>query len=802
MEFSNLRSNILLKSWKLGIGPYIKLEIRLLVMLAVVFTMLQSCSQTQVKDPVDQVYPFLDTENSRWFYFSSASRPFGMVNLSPDMAIDGAWNSGYRYQEDSIKFFSHIHAWQLSGVPVMPTTGTFKGHLGPESYQSSYSHDDETVFPGYHQVKLKEYGINVELTSTTRVGFHRYTFEKKDNHSILLDLGTVLGPSATKYGHVNQLSNTEISGYSLMAKTIRRPKDTHVYFHIQLKDAFKEMGSWQDGKLQGTTKTFDGANGGIYLTLNESTEPVLMKVGISYVSAEQAKINIDEELDHWDFDKTVEASKEEWNSMLGRIEIWGNTEKQQRRFYTDLWKSLQGRRIISDVNGKYSDMTGDQARIGQIPLNEQGKPRFNHFNSDSFWGAQWTITSLWGLVYPEIAEQFVNSMLLMYEDGGFVPRGPSGGNYTHVMTGASSTPFIVGTYMKGIKGFDIDKAYEGMKKNHMLGGTMGRAGYEHTTVKGGGLEYYIDRGYIPFPMDTIKWGGHQDGAGQTLEYAYQDWCLAQMAKELGKQADHQLFMGRSKNWRHLFDEETKWIRPKQLDGDWRTPFDPYDYNGGFVESNAAQGTWYVPHDLIGLAQLMGGADAAADKLNSSFETAAKLEFTSGKSHAKELDEVYRRIPINYGNQPSISTAFVFNHIGKPWLTQYWSREIVEKVFGDLSPKFGYSGDEDQGLMGSLAVLMKLGLFEMKSGAEQTPKMDIGSPIFDKITLHLNKDYYQGEAIEIVVDDNSVENYYIQNIMWNDVPLNEMQINHNQLTAGGILRLQMGKHPRKENSSKE
>jgi len=679
----------------------------------------------------------------------------------------------------------------------MPTTGDFKGHLGPDSYGSVYSHQEETVYPGYHQVQLKDYGISAELTSTTRVGFHRYTFDTFDQNSILLDLGTVLGPSPTKYGHVDQLSNKEINGYALMAKTIRRPKDTYVYFHIELKEPFETMQSWKDGELQGETESFDGQNGGIYLTLKESTDPVLMKVGISYVSVEQAKLNMDTELNHWDFDRIVEESKQEWNEYLGRIEVEGNDEQQRRRFYTDLWKALQGRRIISDVNGKYCDMTGGEPEIGQIPLDEKGNPKFNHFNSDSFWGAQWTITTLWGLVYPEIAEQFVNSMLLMYDDGGFIPRGPSGGNYTQVMTGASSTPFIVGTYMKGIRNFDVEKAYEGMKKNHLIGGTMGRAGYEHYTIKGGGLEYYIDSGFIPFPLGKKRWGGHQDGAGQTLEYAYQDWCLAQMAKALGKEEDYQIFTARSKYWKNLFDPETKWIRPREQDGSWRTPFDPYDYRAGFVESNASQSTWYVPHDLATLAELMGGNDAASEKLNTSFKTASELDFTSGKSHDKELDEQYRRIPINYGNQPSIETAFVFNHIGKPWLTQYWSREVVKKVFGDLSPNLGYSGDEDQGLMGSLAVLMKMGLFEMKSGAEIIPKMDIGSPIFDKITIHLNKDYYTGDKIEIISNNYSDTNKYIQEVRWNESVLEYPTINHSDLTQGGILELELGDQPKTE-----
>ena len=753
----------------------------------------------QLVEPVDQVYPFLDAANSRWFYFSSASRPFGMVNLSPDMVINGAWNSGYRYEADTIKFFSHIHAWQLSGVPVMPTTGAFKGHLGPDAYGSSYSHDDETVFPGYHQVRLKDYGVNAELTSTTRVGFHRYTFEKEEGNSILLDLGTVLGPSPTKYGKVSKLSDNAINGYALMSKTIRRPKDTYVYFHIELKDGFTAMHAWQNGQLQGATDSFEGEKGGIYLTLGKTSKPVLMKVGISYVSEDQAKNNMETELAHWDFEKVVSDSRTHWNKMLGRIEVSGNTEQQQRRFYTDLWKSLQGRRIISDVDGKYCDMTGDAPRVGQIPMDSNGKPKFNHYNSDSFWGAQWTITTLWGLVYPEISEQFVNSMLLMYDDGGFIPRGPSGGNYTHVMTGASSTPFIVGTYMKGIKGFDVEKAYEGMKKNHLIGGTMGKSGYEHKTIKGGGLEYYIEKGYVPYPLGE-RYAGHQEGAGQTLEYSFQDWCLAQMAKALGKEADYDLFMSRSNNWKNVFDSETKWMRPRDHDGKWQTPFDPYEVKKGFVEASAAQATWYVPHNLQGLAKLMGGNDAAADKLNTSFETASKLDFTSGKSHSSELDDAYRKIPINYGNQPSIETAFVFNHIDKPNLTQYWSREVVNAVFGDLNPKLGYSGDEDQGLMGSLAALMKMGLFEMKSGAGVNPKVDIGSPIFDNITIHLNRDYYKGDKIEIVAKNNGEDNLYVQSLKWNDEPLQNFEIDHHILTKGGVLELQMNDSPNKAQDS--
>ena len=769
-------------------------DLKVVGIIVLIAISLSGNSQNSERQFVDLVYPYLDAANSRWFYFSSACRPFGMVNLSPDMIIDGAWNSGYRYNEDYIKFFSHVHAWQFSGVPVMPTTGEFKGHLGPENYQSRFSHEKEEVFPGYHSVYLDDYKIRAELTSTTRVGFHRYTFPSSDESSILLDLGTVLGPSKTNSGFAKKVSDTEIEGYALMERTSRRPKPTYVYFAIQLNKPFNELHGWQKGKLNGEIDEFEGEKGGVYVQFKtEEEELILMKVGISYVSEAQARLNIESELDHWDFDKVVKESRNEWNEKLGRIVIEGNTEQQKRRFYTDLWKALQGRRILSDANGKYCDMTGEKRRIGQIPLGETGKPKFNHYNSDSFWGAQWTITTLWQLVYPEIAEEFVNSMLLMFDDGGLIPRGPSGGNYTYVMTGASSTPFIVGAYMKGIDGFDIDKAYEGMKINAMPGGMMGHAGYEHFTAKGGGIEHYIDSGYVPYPLSKKRFGGHMDGAGQTLEYSYQDWCLAQMAKKLGMDEDYEYFTNRSNNWKNLYDQEAGWIRPKSLNGNWKTPFDPYEYRNGFVESNAAQGTWYVPHDLAGLADLMGGKKEAAQKLNDSFEKATELGFTSGTAHAAELHEEYRRIPINYGNQPSIQTAFVFNHIGHPWLTQYWSREVLDKAFSHLSPDRGYNGDEDQGLMGSLAVLMKMGLFEMKSGNEIEPQIELGSPIFERITISLNESFYSGKKIEIIADGTSIENRYIQSAKLNGEIIETQFLSYKDLVKGAKIEMKNGKY---------
>lgn len=777
-----------------------------LMLLVMCFTLFSCSDSTEDRSnvekikPVDLVYPLIDSAHSRWFFFSSASRPFGMVNLSPDMVVDGAWSSGYRYNEDTIKAFSHIHAWQLSGIPVMPTTGEFQGHLGPDIYGSNYTHDKESVSLGYHKLVLDDYGVTAELTSTTRVGFHRYTWPESDQSHILFDFTTMLGPSATLGGMVEKVNDSELQGHGLMDGTIRRLKPVKVYFVAQFDKPFQSFSGWRDGELVEINDLIEGENIGGYVKFRTNEgETTKMKVGISYVSTEQARLNLESELPGWDFDNIVQESRDEWNEWLGRIEVEGGTEKQQRRFYTDLWKALQGRRIVSDVNGKYLDMTGEEPRVGQIPLDENDQPMFNHHNSDSFWGAQWSLNTLWHLVYPEVTEDFVNSMLLMYDDGGLIPRGPSGGNYTYVMTGASTTPFVVSAWLKGIRGFDVEKAYEALRKNHFPGGLMSKAGYEHKTVKGGGIEDYIERGYIPYPLSDEEYGFHQAGAGQTLEYAYQDWALSQLAYALGKEQDYALFSKRAGNYQNLWNMEKGWIWPRDQVGEWldTEEFDHLTYAGPWVESNAAQSTWWVPHDVKGLADLMGGRESYTEKLNTSFKEAEKHLFTSGIAHAMEQIRDYRRVYINYGNQQSMQTAWLFNYSGAPWLTQYWTRQIAEEVYGHLTYDRGYSGDEDQGLMGTLAILLKIGLFSVDGGVYHEPFYEIGSPIFDKITIHLNQDYYPGDAFEIRTDNNSSENYYIQSAELNGEKLDRPWMSHDVVVKGGELHLKLGPDPNKE-----
>lgn len=740
--------------------------------------------------PVELVNPFIDTHNSRWFYFNSASRPFGMVNLSPDTDTDRTWSSGYLYDTDSIRCFSHIHAWQLAGVAVMPTTGEFKGHLGMDAYQSSFSHEREIAKPGYHKVFLSDYKVTAELTSSTRVGFHRYTFQENEGRHIIFDTGAKLAHGPTTFSKVWQISDTEIAGVQVLRKTGRRPKDTPIYFVAKTNQPFTSTKGWVEKKLLETKQdTIQGVNAGVALVFDQNgNREILLKVGISYVSAEQARKNLESEIDHWDFDKVVEESGKVWNDLLGRIEIKGGSEQQQIKFYTDLWRSLLGRRIISDVDGKYTDMTGDSPVTRTVKLDKKGTPIYPHYNFDAWWGSHWSLNILWSMAYPEVMDGFCNTMIDMYDNGGLIPRGPSGGNYTFVMIGDPSTLFFANAYNKGIRNYDIEKAYEGLRKNAFVGGSRDHAGYEHKfPAFGGGMQYYENQGWIPEGIKAK--GSHKDGAAMTLEYAHQDWALGQLAKTLGKEEDYKFFIKRSLNYKHLWNPETKMIHPKEMDGSWIKDFEVVsdEFNArGFCESNSAIYTNFVPHDMGGLIDLFGGNEAYTAFLNSSFIKGEKLDFVgAGKNHAVNW--------IDYGNQPGTGMAHLFNYAGAPWLTQKWVRKVKE-AYSDITPYDGYKGDEDQGQMGALGVLMAMGLFEVDGGTAAKPYYEITSPIFDEIKIKLNNDYYPGKAFIIETENNEPDNMYIQSAELNNDKLDNCWFYHSEFINGGTLKIKLGKEP--------
>jgi len=746
-------------------------------MLVSLFTVSGLAAANENRRPVDHVDPLIDSANSRWFFFSSACRPFGMVNLSPDMNTKAWWKSGYQYNTDTICGFNHVHAWQLSGPSVMQVVGPIKMAVGSDFCRSKYGHDTEVAQAGYHAVTLDDSNIRAELTSTPRVGMHRWTFPEADDAGVLLNLGTGAGPSPIVDAAVRQVDERRIEGHLTNGPTGRRPRPCTVYFAIQFDTPVASITGWTGGTNQGPIEQMSGKDCKALIRFSTSQgQKIQAKVALSYVGVEGARENLRRELAHWDFDRVRRESTENWNRWLSRIEVEGGTEQQRVRFYTDLWHALLGRRLITDVDGRYCDRTGSEPIIRRVPLGSDGRPLYYHYNSDAFWNTFWNLNQLWGIAYPDVVRQYACFMVDMYRNGGLIPRGPAGGNYTHVMIAAHSTPFIVGAYNKGIRGFDVEAAYKGMRKNAFPGGMMGTGRYEHRSAKRGGVEDYIKLGFIPVD------GRINESAARTLEYAYDDWCLAQMATVLGKKDDVELFTRRAGNWRNHFDPETRLMRPRNRDGSWLTPFNPLG-GKGWCEGNSVQYSWFVPHDVAGLIERMGGRDNFNRRLNDQFE--------------KSVESNYVGKYVHYGNQPSIQLAHLFNYSGAPWLSQKWVREVSKKAFGGTTPELGYRGDEDQGQAGGLAAMMAIGLFQMRGGAATDPVYEITAPAFDRITIQLNPQYYPGKQFTIVTHNNGPNNHYIQSARLDGRPLDRPWFYHRDLVDGGTLELQLGPKPNRQ-----
>lgn len=742
----------------------------------------------QGKSPVDYVNPLIDTHASRWDFFACASRPSGMVNLSPDTSLGNFWGSGYIYDKSKILCFSHIHGWQIYGLAVMPVSGEMRGQLGKDACASTFSHANEVAQPGYYKVRLDTYNITAELTSTTRVGFHRYQFPPDKPAYVLIDSGApLMGDMASS--EVRRVSDTELEGQAVMAPTLRRPKSFTVYFVIQFNCPFAKFGGWTNRTvLPDGIKMVSGANAGAFVGFAPTPKkPVLMKVAISYVSIAGARRNLRAELPGWDFDQVVRESREDWNRWLSRVEVEGGSPAQRTKFYTDLWHTLLGRTIVSDVDGRYCDMTGAQPVIRKVRTGADGKPLFPHYNFDSLWGSQWSLALLWSIVYPEVMDGTCNTLVDMYRDGGLIPRGPSGGNYTFVMIGDEAAPFIAAAYNKGIRNYDVNFAYEGLRKNALPGGIRDHAGYEQgTNACGGGMKYYVERGYVPEEIEGS--GMHKDGAAMTLEYAYEDWCLAQFAEALGKKADAGWLLKRSNNFTNLWDKSVDYMRPRLKNGKWLPDFKPAGPGArtGFCEADSAIYTHFVPQDVPGLIGLFGGRKKYIAALNRQFEMAEPHGFVA------EPDP-QGTAWVNYDNEPSLAMAFMFNLAGAPWLSQKWVRAVEHQVYSGTTPQNGYVGDDDEGQMAAVSALMAIGLFDVRGGAEINPGYQITSPIFNEVKIHLNTNYFSGGTFIIKTLNNSPQNIYIQSARLNDSPLDQCQLEHLDLIKGGELEIKLGRN---------
>ena len=431
------------------------------------------------------------------------------------------------------------------------------------------------------------------------------------------------------------------------------------------------------------------------------------------------------------------------------------------------------------------------------PLNTKGAPARPFLDADGLWGSQWNLNILWSLVYPEYGNWMAETFLDYYRNAGMMSRCSWGGNYSYVMVGDHTVPLLAALMSTGRASFDPVLAYAASRKNAFPGGIRDRAGYEAGPApSGGGIDLYIGLGYVPVEIANRGDGFHRGGTSMTLEYAYQDWCIASMAKKLGKDADNELFMKRSENWRNVFDSLAGWARPRHENGDWDKPFYPVSIGGkfnspGFIEGNSATYSFYVPQNVKGLISEMGGNDAFINKLDSNFIKAKPYRFiTPHGEHGTGW--------IDYENQPSCEMAHLFSFAGAPWKTQYWVRQVKDIAFGGTDPYSGYNGDEDQGQLGALGVLMAIGLFDVQGCVGESPDLEITSPVFDKTILKIPSlnDPGMTSSFEIIAKRENADDIYIQNVRLNGKSWNSFRLPVSEFFKGGKLEIDLGREPNK------
>lgn len=732
----------------------------------------------QEKQPVDYADPLLGTSESRWMLNPGATMPFGMVQLAPDNQ-GGVWKSGYEYTLNNVGGFSHIHSWTMAGLSVMPTVGALNTRRGPADgpttgwttgYRSRVYKETEKASPGYYAVTLMNGNIHTELTSTTRSGFFRFTFADEEHAHILLDLDVPFENTAQVLdAKITRVSNTEIEGYT---KQKWGWQEYIVHFVARFNRSMDAFGGWTEkAQLKDVKEVTGSGRMGAFADFNvKKGEVLLMQTAISLVSIEQARLNLTTEMDpfKWSFDAVRENARNVWNELLSKIKVEGGSEEDKKKFYSNYYRSYVARTIWSDVNGKYVDVN-EQVR--------QVDPGTPIYGCDALWNTFWNLNQLWALVNPDITSSWVKSFLEIYKTGGWLPKGPAGIEYSGIMEASHEIALIVGAYQKGIRDFDVETAFKAMVHQQTTPGVKtpegGFAGNKF-------FESYMKLGYVP----------HEEGqVSNTLEYAYDDWCVAQFAKSLGKKKEYEQFMKRAANYKNVFDTETLYIRMKHKDGTWVKEWDPYcctSFSGtGYLEGNAWQYSFFNPHDVQGILNLMG-KDTFNSRLEEGFIKSTKFNFNA------EAD-LYDRVPINHGNQPNMQAAWLFNYSGKPWLTQHYTREIMNRYYGS-TPLHGWLGDEDEGQMGAWYVMSAMGLFQTNGGASEKPFYEIGSPIFPKVTIELNSKYYPGKTFTIEARNVSDKNRYIQSATLDGKPLNKAWFYHSELVDGGSLVLEMGPEP--------
>ena len=704
--------------------------------------------------------PFVGTAEHGHTY-PGATTPFGLTQVSPDTTTQG-WDgaSGYYYADSVIRGFSFTH---LSGVGragglgdflLMPTVGDVQLVAGDPGktpgYASRFSHDREAATPGYYRVFLDDPKVTVELTATPRCGMQRYTFPASDNAHIVLDLEHGIGSQVAQSGLTVENSTT-LSGYRLSDGWGGRRA---AYFVMEFSRPFDSYGRERDDvpvaatpdKVEGKTIKFF-AN---YRT--SANETITVRVGVSSTSIEGARKNLTAEMPNFDFNAVQGKAVNAWNDTLGQIEVESADPKIVRTFTSNLYQSSLGPVLFNDVDGAYRGADGQ---------NHTGD-NFQNYTTFSLWDTFRAQNPLMTITQPERVSDIVNTLVAFEKQRGKdeMPVWTLWGNETNTMIGYNSAPVIVDAYLKGFKGFDAEAAYQALKRtalNERNGqDDFNKTGYAISGVTG-------------------------ESVSRSLEYAYEDWCIAQMAAKLGHTDDAKMFMARAANFTNLFDSSTGFMRGRTKSGAWHRPFDPKVGNADFTQANPWQNTWDVMQDPQKLVSMMGGDAAFITKLDGLFNEGGEKSNYIG---ATGLIGQYA-----HGNEPVHHVAYLFNYAGAPYKTQFRVRQIMRSFYNDTPA--GSPGNNDVGQMSAWYIFSALGFYPVNPAQGVYV---IGSPVVDKATIHLDKKIYGGRTFTVVAQNNSPENVYIQSATLNGKTLTQSFITHQQLTQGGTLNFVMGPKP--------
>ncbi|MFK7782298.1 GH92 family glycosyl hydrolase [Psychroserpens sp.] len=696
---------------------------------------------------INYVNPFIGTGGHGHTY-PGASMPFGMMQLSPDTRLDG-WDgcSGYHYSDDYIYGFSHTH---LSGTGVsdygdillMPTNDINfnNGNDGKTGYRAHFSHDNEIAQPGYYKVLLDSTNIEVELTVSNRSGMHKYSYPSSENQFMVLDLEH--RDELLDY-KIRILNDSTITGY-------RHSKawatDQRLFYQIRFSKPIKDITYLENGTPISKNYKYISKKAIIQFD-NPNNEPVFVSIGISAVDEEGALKNLDTEIGNKTFDEIKTLAQNTWETQLEKIVVESEDNDYKANFYSALYHTMLAPNLYQDVDGRYRGMD----------LKIHKTKDFNYYTVFSLWDTYRAAHPLYTIIEQERTNDFINTFLAKYDEGGIMPIWDLSANYTGCMIGYHAVPVIADAYLKGIKNYDAEKAFQAMK---------------HSATRDQlGLKSYKEFGFIPVEEES-------ESVSKTLEYAYDDWTIAQMAKSLGKNEDYKTYSERAQYYKNIYDPETKFMRGR-FRNTWFAPFDPYEVNFNYTEANSWQYSFYVPQDISGFTNLLGGKDKLEAQLDELFTAEAE---TSGRSQADITGLIGQYA---HGNEPSHHMAYLYNFVNKPHKTQEKVHQILTELY--TNEPDGVSGNEDCGQLSAWYVFSSLGFYPVTPGSNQ---YIIGTPLFNKGTINLEN----GKSFTISTKDLNSTNKYIEYVYLNNEKLNRSYLTHEEIMNGGFLEFHMTDNP--------